>query len=141
MSENYSYVIESTGTWTPYPGIKIKIDKIDKQEFDITSGESTGYFSASKVKFPLIITNFTPGDRFIPLGMKGYKKVKDLFIDCKIPRFFRKRVPIFRTGGEIFWIGGIRVDERFRVEENDKEVIRIRIIKPGFKYRDLFQFP
>jgi len=140
LSKNYSCDIDMPGNWKPYPGIELQIDKVDRSGIDIASDETTGYFSASKLRFPFRVTNFSPGDRFVPLGMKGYKKLKNLFIDCKIPRFFRKRIPVFRTGDEIFWIGGIRIDERYKVEDEDNEVIMIRIIKPVFRFRDLFQF-
>jgi tRNA(Ile)-lysidine synthase len=49
--------------------------------------------------------------------MKDEKKLKNFFVDEKIPRFERYRVPIFTTGGEIFWIGGMRIDERFKVRK------------------------
>ena len=44
------------------------------------------YLDAEKVYMPLIIRNARPGDRFQPFGMKGEKKIKNFFIDEKVPR-------------------------------------------------------
>lgn len=61
------------------------------------------------------IRNVRPGDRFFPLGMGGCKKLKDFFIDEKVPRSVRKRTAIFEVEGNIVWVVGMRIDERYRV--------------------------
>jgi tRNA(Ile)-lysidine synthetase-like protein len=55
------------------------------------------------------------GDRFHPLGMAGPKKLKDFFIDRKIERGLRDRLPLLLWNGEIVWIAGVEVSERFKV--------------------------
>ena len=69
---------------------------------------------------------FKPGDRFVPLGMTGRKKLKSFFIDEKIPRELRGSIPILTTGtGDIIWIYGERISENFRVTENTRRVLFI----------------
>lgn len=65
------------------------------------------------------------GDRMIPLGMSGFKKLKDLLIDQKIPRDHRDRIPVFWDGEKIVWLAGIRMDERVRVKESSKILLEI----------------
>lgn len=65
------------------------------------------------------------GDRMIPLGMSGFKKLKDLFIDQKIPREHRDRIPVVWDGDKIVWVAGIRMDERVRVKESSKILLEI----------------
>ena len=84
------------------------------------------------MKFPIEVRSFKPGDRFMPLGMKSRKKVKDFFIDRKVPAFMRKRVPIFLSGGEIVWIGGMRIDERAKVKGKPKKAVRLTLVRPRF---------
>ncbi len=73
------------------------------------------------------VRTFRPGDRFVPLGMQGRKKVKSFFIDEKIPRAFRRAIPILTTGtGDIIWIYGKRISERHRVTERTKRVLWIK---------------
>lgn len=62
---------------------------------------------ADALQAPLVVRPRRPGDSF-RLESGGRQKVKSLFIDRKIPRTLRARVPIFTAGGEIFWIGGVR---------------------------------
>jgi tRNA(Ile)-lysidine synthase len=92
--------------------------------------EDVVYLDAGKVEFPIEVRGFRAGDRFIPLGMKDEKKLKNFFVDEKIPRFERYRVPIFTTGGEIFWIGGMRIDERFKVRKKGKKALKLSIRIP-----------
>ena len=94
----------------------------------LSEDKSVGIFDADSVEFPIEVRNFRPGDRFIPLGMKTLKKVKRFFIDEKIPKFLRNRTPVFLSKGEIMWIGGIRIDERFRLRGN--KVVKISLTRP-----------
>ncbi len=131
--------IEKTGRWVLPDGLIVSVETIERSDLsiDITShNHLTEYFPFNKITFPIEVTNFKPGDRFMPLGMKKYKKLKNLFIDLKIPRFLRKKIPVFRTRNEIFWVGGIRIDERFKVKENETKLIKISINSP---FIDIFK--
>lgn len=72
-----------------------------------------------------------PGDRFSPIGMKGIKKVKDYFIDQKIPRSWRNRIPIILCGREILWIVGYRQSGLFRMTPHTKRVLKLWVEKIG----------
>jgi len=67
------------------------------------------------------------GDKFYPVGMTGQKKIKDLFIDSKIPKEQRDFVPIITNSEEIVWVGGIRGDRRF--ENLRKNIAKLKIEK------------
>jgi tRNA(Ile)-lysidine synthase len=74
------------------------------------------YFDADKVGAPIILRNWRAGDRFWPIGMKGMVKLQDWFTDLKIPREQRHRLVIATTGsGDIFWIQGQRISEKFKL--------------------------
>ena len=75
----------------------------------------TAVFDADRVTYPLTLRNIRKGDRFIPLGMKGHKKLKNFFIDSKIPVGERRTIPILLTGNDIMWVCGFRMDDRFKV--------------------------
>jgi len=66
-------------------------------------------FSPAAVPFPWYLRYFMPGDRFVPSGMSGHRKVKDFFISLKVPRQQRSKVPILECNGCIFWLCGYRV--------------------------------
>ncbi len=65
------------------------------------------------------------GDRFIPLGMSGLKKVKDFFIDEKVAKYDRDLIPIFCDEEKLFWICGYRMDDRVRVDEKSSRYLMI----------------
>jgi tRNA(Ile)-lysidine synthase len=88
---------------------------------------SISYFDAEKLTFPLILRNFKPGDRFVPLGMKGHKKVKDFFVDLKIPTETRRVTPLLLSKDMPIWICGYRIDERFKVTPETKKILRASI--------------
>lgn len=76
----------------------------------------------------MVVRSVRPGDRFRPLGLGGEKKLKDFFIDEKIPRSLRHRIPILEIGGSVAWVVGYRVDDRFKVSEGTREVIRLEAL-------------
>jgi tRNA(Ile)-lysidine synthase len=86
----------------------------------------------SKVETPLVVRNRKNGDRFIPLGMKNMKKIKDFFIDKKIPQRERDRIPIILDKrGIIIWIAGFRIDERIKLGKKTEKILRLEFIKGG----------
>ncbi|HYL81723.1 MAG TPA: tRNA lysidine(34) synthetase TilS [Candidatus Acidoferrum sp.] len=64
----------------------------------------------------LSLRGWRPGDRFRPLGLRGQKKLQDFFVDAKVPRRERARIPLLLAGGRIAWVVGQRIAEDFRWE-------------------------
>lgn len=84
------------------------------------------YFDFDKTGEDIRVRFFQPGDRFMPLGMRGHKKVKSYFIDQKIPREKRLSIPILTNGeDDIIWIYGERISDQFCVAENTQKVLLI----------------
>lgn len=70
----------------------------------------------------LVVRSVKDGDRIRPLGMNGSRKLKDVFIDLKIPMAERKRLPVVECAGEIVWVPGYRVARGWGVEEGDVSI-------------------
>lgn len=83
------------------------------------------YLDYHHLTFPLRVRSFRPGDSFIPLGMNGHKKLKAFFIDLKIPRAQRAKIPLVLSGDDICWVAGLRIDERFKVGKDTKKVLKL----------------
>jgi len=80
--------------------------------------------------YPLTIRRWQQSDSFYPLGMKTRKKLSDFFINQKIPLHVKSEIPLLVNGnGEIIWIGGYRLDERYKVNKNTKKVTIFELIK------------
>ena len=70
---------------------------------------------------------FRPGDRFRPLGMMGNKKLKSLFIDSKIPKLIRHRIPILTNAkDDIIWVYGQRIAHFCRVTDKTKKILFVQ---------------
>jgi tRNA(Ile)-lysidine synthase len=63
----------------------------------------------------LTVRSWKPGDRMKPLGMKGSKKLQDIFVDEKVPFEQRQRLPLLECAGEIVWLPGYRVARGWEV--------------------------
>lgn len=75
---------------------------------------------------------FLPGDRFVPLGMTGKKKLKSFFIDEKVPREQRNKIPILTTrDNDIIWVFGKRISNTYRVTAETRKILFIEGIPAG----------
>ena len=81
-----------------------------------------------KLLWPLMIRNLRPGDRFQPLGMKGSKKVSRFFIDRKIPKTLRSRIPLVLSGGKIVWIAGMEIGQAFCLDRKSSRALEIKYL-------------
>jgi tRNA(Ile)-lysidine synthase len=125
LYREFSYSIPSPGRWT-FEEFEVEIKKVKTDNLE-EKNEEIAFFDPDYVQFPIEVRSFQEGDRFIPLGMKGKKKVKKYFIDSKVPKFLRKRVPIFISGNRIMWLGGMRMDERFRMKKKGGDALKFTL--------------
>ncbi len=73
-------------------------------------------FDAIKIGGEIILRHWQPGDRFQPIGLGAATKLQDLFVNAKIPAARRRQLAVATTaGGEIFWVEGLRIGERFKL--------------------------
>lgn len=91
------------------------------------SGGRVAWVDAEKVAGGLTIRSRRPGDRYRPIGLGGTAKVQDLMTDRKIARRLRGTVPVISDVQGIVWIPGFRVDERTRITETTRRVIRLEL--------------
>jgi len=92
----------------------------------IGKDESVGQFDFDKIKGDLIVRNRRPGDRFRPLGLAGTKKLKDFFIDEKIPIQIRDIIPLLISGSDIAWVIGFRISDDFKINEGTRKILLIK---------------
>lgn len=92
------------------------------------NGKDVEYVDADKVEgHELILRSWQDGDAFIPLGMRSKKKISDFFVDAKIPLYLKRLVPILETrGGEVVWVCGHRIDDRFKVTADTRRILKLQ---------------
>ena len=85
--------------------------------------------NADKLVFPLQWRLVSPGDKFQPFGMRGRKLVSDFMTDCKMSRFDKEKQSAICSQGEIAWLVGRRISQRFSVcVQTDKRVVLLEIL-------------
>ena len=80
---------------------------------------------ADRLRYPLTLRRWREGDRFIPFGMTGSKKVSDFLVDAKVSMPEKQRQFVLLSGDEIAWLVGRRIDDRYRLTRGTENVLRI----------------
>ena len=120
------YYVEEGITVVNHP-IHLNFEVFDEDaEFEIEKDSLVAQLDYDKLSFPLILRKWQPGDYFIPLGMKEMKKLSNFFIDIKLSIIDKDNTWLLISGDQIAWIVGKRIDNRFKVTENTKRIVKIR---------------
>jgi tRNA(Ile)-lysidine synthase len=85
---------------------------------------------ADRLARTLTVRAWRDGDRMQPLGLDGTKSLQDLFGDRKVPRSVRRSLPVVESDGEIAWVAGVAVSERFRVGPGTRATVRLTAGRP-----------
>jgi tRNA(Ile)-lysidine synthase len=126
--ENTSVYLIDKDTDMDTGSFKLHCEIVEKNaDYKLLRDKDTGEFDLSKLSFPLILRPCKEGDRFVPLGMKGQKKLSDFFIDLKLPVTEKRRQLVLVSGEDIIWLAGLRPDDRFKVSGTTRQVLRVRI--------------
>jgi tRNA(Ile)-lysidine synthase len=106
------------GVWTAWGpgGCRLRVRRVAAPARILRRGGTSEVLSGRLLAEPLSVRGWRAGDRFRPLGLAGQKKLQDFFVDAKIPRTGRGRVPLLLAGGRIAWVVGHRIAEDFRWE-------------------------
>ncbi len=83
------------------------------------------YISANKVSGDFILRKWKIGEKFFPLGLKGSKKISDFLNEQKISSSKKKEQLVLTNHGQIVWVLGLRLDDRFKVTNNTEKVIEL----------------
>jgi tRNA(Ile)-lysidine synthase len=74
------------------------------------------FFDVDKIGGEIVLRHWRAGDRFQPSGMKSAVKLQDLFVNAKLPAARRRHLILATAAdGEIFWVEGLRIGERFKL--------------------------
>ena len=92
-------------------------------DFIINKSPEVAQLDFDTLKFPLTLRHWRHGDRFHPLGMKGSKLLSDFFVDQKFTEWQKRNVWLLvAADGDILWVVGYRIDERYKVSISTKTI-------------------
>lgn len=101
------------------------IDYYQRDPINLNQDNYIQYFDFDKINDNILIRKRIDGDKIIPLGMKGTKKLKDIFIDMKIPKDEREYIPILCFDEKIAWIIGIKISQEYKVTKESKKILKV----------------
>ena len=124
----YSLQLTADGTVSGCPFLH---GMVTENRQPLPTDPSHACFDTDRLSFPLQVRYWQPGDRFVPFGMNGSKKLSDLFTDLKIGCGQKERIPLLCNGnGDILWVTGCRSDNRYRVTQKTTRVLILQYQQP-----------
>ncbi len=119
------------------PGKKNEFDEfylntefVERNDVHFSLSPVVEFVDADLAGEAFILRSWHPGDSFIPIGMKGHKKVSDFLVDSKIPIYQKNNVLVLASKAGIIWVCGLRVDDRFKITENTRRILKLEF---GYK--------
>ena len=106
--------------------LRLSIDDYDKS-YKIIADKNVAMLDFDCLDFPLILRRWQKGEYFKPLGMSGFKKLSDFFIDQKVSIPEKENTWILASGKNVVWIIGYRIDDRFKITPQTEKVMRIEL--------------
>lgn len=95
--------------------------------FTVPRDNKKAYLDADKLDGELVLRKWKSGDRFVPFGMKCFKKVRDYLRDRKLSVFDKEQAMVVTSGEDIVWLVNERTDNRFRVDADTKRIIILEV--------------
>jgi tRNA(Ile)-lysidine synthase len=105
--------------------LEMEIEKSNSVE--ISKDSLMAKLDADKLKFPLRWRKWKSGDFFYPLGMDHKRKLSDFLIDNKVSLTDKDTVTVLESGGEIAWVVGYRIDNRFKITPQTRSALSFTI--------------
>ena len=99
--------------------------------FVIPRDKHIACLDADLLNHPLTIRKWEKGDKFVPLGMNGKKKVSDYLTDKKFSLFQKENQYVVCSGEDIVWLVNERSDHRYRITDSTQRILLIQIKKDG----------
>jgi tRNA(Ile)-lysidine synthase len=105
--------------------------QINQLQLDVKISDNTNIalLDASKIEYPLVLRKWKEGDYFYPLGMAKKKKVARFLIDNKVPLLQKEKTYVLVSGDKIIWIVGMRIDDRMKIKESTKMVLKVVLFR------------
>lgn len=94
---------------------------------NISKDRNIAMFDKDMLQFPLVLRHWKQGDAFVPFGMKKSKKLSDFFTSEKYSLIEKQQQWLLCSGNDIIWIVGRRTDNRYRISEKTKTILKIEI--------------
>ncbi|MBI5885087.1 MAG: tRNA lysidine(34) synthetase TilS [Deltaproteobacteria bacterium] len=125
-AEGFMFALKTPGiTVVKEAGFRLKAKLLRAAPASLDAGPGVAYFDYDALPQPIILRPYKPGDRLRPIGMKGSRKIKDIYIDARVPASLRPRIPLLVCGSEIIWAAGVKRSDSYKVLPQTGRVLRV----------------
>lgn len=115
-----------------YLGYNFKFQVLkDAKKLKFNNNDLIKYFDYDKLNKCVILRARKNGDKIVPFGMKGSKKLKDIFINMKVPKNQRDITPILQFDDNIAWVVDVKLSDIFKVTKDTKTILKVICEKRG----------
>lgn len=121
--------IDGPGSYPLWEGCLLQVQALDVPADD-RSAPDVAVIDLDAAPFPWLVRTFRPGDRIRPVGMQGHRKVKELFIDRKVPLPLRRSIPLLFSGGRLAWVAGMRLSADAALTDVSLRAALVRLCRP-----------
>ena len=118
------YKVNTSDIYFDEEDIKMKFTYL-KESHTAINNNNVAFLDLESLKFPLTVRKWETGDYFYPLGMKGKKKLSKYFKDEKISILDKEKIWLLCSEDQVAWIVGKRLDNRFRITDKTKNILKI----------------
>jgi tRNA(Ile)-lysidine synthase len=111
----------------PELGLRLEATLLPAPGYEVPRDAQRVAFDAERLTGPLMVRGRRRGDRFLPFGAEGERRLKTLLIDAKVPRWERDRLPLVEAAGSIVWVGGLRRGAQAPITPETGQVLELRL--------------
>lgn len=128
-AEAATVLIETVDTEIPYAQGILRLRQLPPSRVS-EAANTIAWLDAAQIEFPLLLRKWKPGDYFYPLGMRKKKKVARFLIDNKLSIADKEKIWVLEMNKKIIWVIGLRIDDRFRMTPQTRQVLKIESTGP-----------
>ena len=127
-------IIQIPGITPIYPSGQLTAEISDVQnlsldEYKRIKTKNEEILDLGRITLPISVRGRKDGDAISPLGTKGHKKLKDIFIDKKIPAQQRNAIPVVVMNDQPIWVIGVCIDNKVKVTPETKKILKLTFQK------------
>lgn len=126
VEASLNIVLEEDDNNIAFAAGSLSLTKTTMPENLFTDANSV-YINAAELHYPLLLRKWKIGDYFYPLGMNKKKKLSRFFIDQKLSLLQKEQVWVLESNKKIAWVVGYRIDDRFKVTSNSKQIVKLNL--------------